>query len=467
MKDLVQSSLSRESLIEAKIATYKKAGINKVKVAVTDIDGVMRGKYVSLEKFEGILNGTGGFCDCVFGWDMNDVLYDNAKFTGWHTAYPDALYKIDLKSERMIPDEQVPFYLADFVGENGQSLHPICPRNVFKRVLQKAEDMGLGSNLAFEYEFFVFDETPQSVRDKNYQNLKPLTPGMFGYSVLRNSTQSDLFQDLMDYFQAMNVEIEGLHCETGPGVLEAAIKYGPALTSCDNANIFKTFSKVFFQKRQLMATFMAKSNVSLPGSGGHIHQSLFDAKSKKNLFFEAGQKHSMSPIMQSYLAGQMKYLKSFLALTSPTINSYTRLVKGFWAPTAIAWGIENRTAALRVIPGSEKSQRIEFRVAAADANPYLAAAAVLGAGLLGIEENLKLGDPLVGNAYEVQDKLPPDQQLPSNLSEAADNLEDSKVAKELFGAPFVDHFVSSRRWEVREYQKAVTDWQLQRYFEII
>jgi glutamine synthetase len=467
MKDFVQPDLIKENLIQAKIATYKKTGINKVKVAVTDIDGVMRGKYVSLEKFEGILHGTGGFCDCVFGWDTNDVLYDNAKFTGWHTAYPDALYKIDLKSERMIPDEQVPLYLADFVAGDGQSLHPICPRNVFKRVLQKAEDMGLGCNLAFEYEFFVFDETPQSVREKNYHNLKPLTPGMFGYSILRNSAQSDLFQDLMDYFGAMNVEIEGLHCETGPGVLEAAIKYGPALTSCDNANIFKTFSKVFFQKRQLMATFMAKSNVNLPGSGGHIHQSLFDAKTKKNLFHEAGQKYSMSPIMQSYLAGQMKYLKSFLALTSPTINSYTRLVKGFWAPTAIAWGIENRTAALRVIPGTEKGQRIEFRVAAADANPYLAAAAVLGAGLLGIQEKLKLGDPLVGNAYEVQDKLPPDQQLPSNLSEAADNLEESKVAKELFGAEFVDHFVSSRRWEVREYQKAVTDWQLQRYFEII
>ena len=290
---------------------------------------------------------------------------------------------------------------------------------------------------------------------------------MFGYSVLRNSAQSDLFRDLMDYFSAMIIEIEGLHCETGPGVLEAAIKYDSALVSCDNATIFKTFSKVFFQKRQLMATFMAKPNISLPGAGGHIHQSLYDVKTKKNLFFDGVQKHSMSPLMQSYLAGQMKYLKSFLALVSPTINSYSRLVKGFWAPTAVGWGVENRTTALRVIPGSEKAQRVEFRVAAADANPYLAAAAVLGAGLMGIQENLKLGAPLVGNAYEAQDKLPPEQQLPNNLGEAADNLEKSKVASDLFGADFVEHFVISRRWEVREYQKAVTDWQLQRYFEII
>ena len=175
----------------------------------------------------------------------------------------------------------------------------------------------------------------------------------------------------------------------------------------------------------------------------------------------------MSPLMQSYLAGQMKYLKSFLVMVSPTINSYARLVKGFWAPTAVSWGVENRTTALRVIPGSEKAQRVEFRVAAADANPYLAAAAVLGAGLMGIQEKLKLEAPLMRNAYEAQDKLPPEQQLPNNLSEAADNLEKSKVARDLFGADFVEHFIISRRWEVREYQKAVTDWQLQRYFEII
>jgi glutamine synthetase len=455
------------SAIEDKISDYKKAGVSKVKVAVTDIDGVMRGKYISLEKFESILKGTGGFCDCVFGWDVNDVLYDNAKFTGWHTAYPDALYKIDLSSERMISDEQVPFYLADFVGSDGQSAHPICPRNVLKRVLQKAESMGLGCNLAFEYEFFAFNETPESVREKNFHNLRPLTPGMFGYSVLRNSTQSDLFQDLMDYFAAMKIEIEGLHCETGPGALEAAIKYDHALVSADRAAVFKTFAKVFFQKRGLMATFMAKPNVNLPGAGGHIHQSLFDLKTKRNLFFEAGKKHSMSPLMQSYLAGQMKYLKSFLAMVSPTINSYSRLVKGFWAPTAVAWGVENRTTALRVIPGSEKAQRVEFRVAAADANPYLAASAVLAAGLLGIEEKLQLGEAITGNAYEAQDSFPKEQQLPNNLAEAADNLAESDAAKDIFGAPFVEHFVISRRWEVREYQKAVTDWQLQRYFEII
>lgn len=450
-----------------KIAEYRSNGINKVKIAVTDVDGIMRGKYLSLDKFESLMTGTGGFCDCIFGWDANDSLYDNAQFTGWHTAYPDALYRIDLTSERMLPDEKVPFFIADFVDKDGKSSHPICPRNVLKRVLKRLNDAGMGVNLAYEYEFFVFAETAHSVREKNYRDLKPLTPGMFGYSVIRNSVQSDLFQGMMDYFSAMNVEIEGLHCETGPGVLEAAIKYDSALNACDKANIFKTFAKVYLQKRDLMATFMARWNVSLPGLGGHMHQSLYDLKSEKNLFFDNKAKHGMSPLMQSYVAGQLKYMKGLLALVAPTINSYTRLVKGFWAPTAVAWGVENRTTALRVIPGSEKSQRVEFRVSAADANPYLAAAAVIGAGLLGIEEKLKLSAPIVGNAYEVQDTLPEEQQLPSHLSQAIHNLDRSKEAKDLLGKEFVEHFLTTRRWEVREYEKAVTDWQLQRYFEII
>lgn len=458
-------ALSKE--LQGKLTALRNDGHNKIKIAITDVDGVMRGKYVSLNKFESLIQGTGGFCDCVFGWDVNDVLYDNAKFTGWHTAFPDALYRIDANTERLIPDEKVPLFLADFVSGDGKSPHTICPRNILKRVIAMADKMGFGANLAFEYEFFLFNETPHSVREKNYQNLTPLTPGMFGYSVIRNSTQSELFTELMDYFSAMNVEIECLHCETGPGVIEVALKYGEALSSCDKANIFKTFSKVFMQKRNIMATFMAKWNLDLPGLGGHMHQSLFDKKTGKNIFYDADENYNMSPLMQKYVAGQIKYLKSFLCLCAPTVNSYTRLVKGFWAPTAATWGVENRTTALRVIPAGEKGQRLEFRVAGADANPYLTAAAMLGAGLMGIKENLKLSPPMTGNAYDEQDRLPEELQFPSNLSDSTDNLEKSNAARDLFGAEFVDHFVSSRRWEIRENEKAVTDWQLQRYFEII
>ncbi len=453
--------------VKDKLKEYNNKGINKVKVAITDIDGVLRGKYISLKKFESLFKDGGGFCDCVFGWDVADILYENpVKFTGWHTAYPDAKFKLDVSTERILPDENVAFFLADFVTD-GNDDHPVCPRKMLKRVLKKAEDMGFGVNLAFEYEFFLFDETPHSIREKNYRNLKPLTPGMFGYSVIRNSTYSDLFHDFMDYFSLMNVPIEGLHCETGPGVWEAAIEYDEALSSADKASLFKTFTKVFFQKRDVVPTFMARWNLEYPGQSGHIHQSLFDLKSNDSLFYDSKKENSMSTIMEHYVAGQIKYLKTFLALAAPTVNSYTRLVKGFWAPTASTWGVENRTTALRVIPGSEKSQRVEFRVGSADANPYLASAAMVGAGLLGIEQKLKLTAPVTGNAYEVQDSLPQEMQLSTCLKDSVDCLRNSTEARKIFGSEFVDHFISSREWEVMEHEKAITDWQLKRYFEII
>ena len=454
--------------IENKIKEYEARGAKRVKLAITDIDGVMRGKYISLKKFESVMQSSGGFCDCVFGWDVNDNLYENdVKFTGWHTAYPDAKFKIDISTERWLEEENVPFFIGEFVDSDEVSEHKICPRNLLKRVLKRAYDMGLDFNLAFEYEFFLFDETPHSVREKNYTNLTPLTPGMFGYSVLRNSTYSALFNEFMDYCSSLDMPIEGLHCETGPGVWEAAIEYDQALNACDQATLFKTFSKVFFQKREIMATFLARWSLDYPGQSGHIHVSPKCLKTGKNLFFDETNENHMSETMKHFIAGMVKYMKEFLPLTTPTINSYTRLVKGFWAPTAATWGIENRTCALRAITGSDKAQRVEYRVGAADANPYIAASAIIAAGLCGIEEKLELDSPVEGNAYEVQDSLSQELQLPTSLKDSTKNLANSERAMEMFGKDFVYHFVKTREWEVSEYEKAITDWQLKRYFEIV
>jgi len=265
----------------------------------------------------------------------------------------------------------------------------------------------------------------------------------------------------------MNFPLEGLHCETGSGVWEAALSVDDALEATDKAALFKTFSKAFFQKNNLIATFMAKWSMDFPGQSGHIHQSLYQNGNNQNIFYDQNKPNNMSDIMEKYVAGQIKYLKPFLSLCAPNINSYTRLIKGFWAPTASTWGVENRTAAHRVIGGSEKAQRVEFRVGAADANPYLAAAAVLGAGLLGIEANLKLPEPIKGNAYAIQDNLPDELQLPSNLQDSIFNLKRSEEAPLLFGKEFIEHFISTREWELREYNRTVNDWQLKRYFEII
>jgi len=456
------------SQASALVAKYKEEGIRRVKLGVTDIDGVLRGKYISLDKFESFADSTSGFCDCILGWDIDDQLYDNASFTGWHTAFPDALYRLELSTERRLKEEgNIPYFIGQFVANDGIGLHPICPRSRLSQVLDTAADMGFDPKLAFEYEFFVFNETAQSVRDKHYQNLTPLSPGNFGYSILRTNTYSDLFNEYMDYCIDMDFALEGLHCETGPGVWEGAIAVDSAMNAADKASLYKTFTKSFFQKREKIVTFMAKWSMDYPGQSGHCHQSLYDIESGKNAFYDANGENGMSTIQKQYVAGMQKYLRPLLAITSPTINSYTRLVKGAWAPTAATWGIENRTTALRVIPGSDSSQRVEFRIGSADANPYLVAAAILGAGLLGIKEQLKLGSPVVGNAYDIQDALPAEMQLPGNLRDATRDLERSNAAREIFGETFIDHFVASRDWEVREYERHVNDWQLKRYFENI
>lgn len=449
------------------IEQYRDEGIRRVKLAFTDIDGVMRGKYISLDKFASIAEGQSGFCDCVLGWDVNDQLYDNARFTGWHTAFPDALYRLDLATERRLKEEGgLPLFLAQFVDDDSGQ-HPICPRSRLQAVLNQAEAQGFGAKMAFEYEFFIFKETPQSAADKGYRDLVPLTPGNFGYSALRTFALSDLFNEFMDYCDDHNLALEGVHCETGPGVWEAALAVDDALEAADKASLFKTLTKAFFQKRGMMATFMAKWSMDYPGQSGHLHQSLFHLDSAGSAFFDAKDSMSMSPVMKQYVAGVEKFLPDLLAVVAPTINSYSRLVKGAWAPTAATWGLENRTCALRVIQGSEKAQRMEFKVGSADANPYLTAAATLGAGLKGIEGGLPLGEPVSGNAYEQQDDLAGDRQFATNLSDATRKFARSKVVEQIFGAAFQEHFSASREWEVREYERHVNDWQLTRYFEII
>jgi glutamine synthetase len=453
---------------EAVLDELRQRGTKRVKLGVADMDGILRGKYLSLDKFASVCGGSAGFCDCIFGWDSSDQLYDNASFSGWHKGFPDVPYRLDLGTMRWLPDEEnTPFFLGELLPPSGTDFHPICPRNLLKNVLAQAAQRGFEVRLAFEYEFFVFQETPESAREKGYRNLRPLTPGMFGYSVLRTSVNSGLAQEFQDYCDAMDMGLEGFHTETGPGVLEAAIRVAPALEGADKAVLFKTFAKVFLQKRGLMPTFMAKWSLDYPGQGGHVHQSLWDAKSGQPLFHAQDGRSGMSPLMENYVAGQLQHMRELTAMVAPTVNSYTRLVKGAWAPTTATWAVDNRTTAIRIVPGGEKSQRVEYRLAASDAHPYLAVAAQVASGLEGVDRKLSLGEPVAGNAYDMQSSLPTERQLPSTLREAAAVFGRSAMARRWFGDAFVDHFAASRDWETRQFERSVTDWELARYFEII
>jgi len=416
----------------------EERGMSHVKVGVFDMDGVMRGKYMGRDKFLGALKKGFGFCDVVLGWDSYDQLYDNVAYTGWHTGYPDAPVRILPESCREVPlEDNMLMFLAEF-AEGAEAL---CPRGVLRRVAARAREMGFEAMAACEYEFFVFEESPQSVREKHYRNLTPMAPGFFGYSVIRQSVQSDFYQELLALCEEMDFPLEGLHEETGPGVLEAAIAVAPVVDSADKAALFKTFTKVMAQKQDRIATFMARWSPDWPGQSGHIHMSLWD-KGGKSAFYDAKAEHNMTPVMRHFIGGQQALMPEFLALLAPTVNSFTRLVPGFWAPTDASWGIENRTCALRVIAGSAKAQRVEYRVAAADTNPYLGLAAALASGLWGIEHEIEPTKPVKGNAYDM--KFPARLKLPATLWEAAQHLRKSKPARELFGGDFVDHFAATR-----------------------
>ena len=448
------------------VAEIRASGAKKVKVAVSDIDGVLRGKYLHIDKFLGAAEpypgGGFGFCDVVLGWDMMDVTYDNTVATGWQHGFPDALARLDMNTARRVPwDDDVPFVLGEFVYADGTP-HAQCPRQVLKRVLKRAEKLGFKVMTGMEFEWFNFLETPQSWAAKKGVNPEPITPGMFGYSLLRMNQNRDFLNAIMDDMRAFGVPVEGLHTETGPGVYEAAIGFSEAMEQADRAILFKTGTKEIGAQFGIMPSFMAKPNQALPGCSGHIHQSLSDGKT--NLFYDARAERKMSPLFESYLAGQVACLMEFAPMIWPTINSYKRLVDGFWAPVKPTWGMDNRTASFRVIAGSPKATRLETRCPGADVNPYLAMAAVIAAGLHGVEKGLKLTTPPITGTNKGGEKVP---RAPRTLIETNRIFEKSSIARDWLGDGFVDHFARTRDWEWRQWLDAVTDYEMKRYFEII
>ena len=450
---------------EQQIKAYlQENDIQKIKFAFADIDGVLRGKVINPKKFLDGLKSGYGFCDVVFGWDSGDVLYDNTKLTGWQTGFPDQTCRIDLSTFRTVPwQDNIPFFLADFSKPTGNDL-AACPRSLLKRIAAECEAMGYHPEFAQEFEWFNFNETSQTLQDKQFKNIEPLTPGMFGYSILRTSQNNAFYNDLYDLLMQFNVPLEGIHTETGPGVYEGAIMRSHVVRAADRAILFKTAIKEIAYKHGVMASFMAKWNADLPGCGGHIHQSLWNKDLSDNLFYNEADANKMSELHKQYLAGQLYCLPHILPMYAPTVNSYKRLVEGAWAPTTLTWAVENRTTAFRVLNSSKDYTRLETRIPGADVNPYLAIAAALASGLYGIKHKLKLDTPqTVGNGYQNA----ANGRIAANLHDATLAMQNSSVAKELLGEAFVEHFTATRMWEWRQYAKAVTDWELKRYFEII
>ncbi|KDR73647.1 hypothetical protein GALMADRAFT_251423 [Galerina marginata CBS 339.88] len=462
---------------------------HKVKVAGIDVDGILRGKFMSKEKFLSAAKADGfGFCSVIFGWDIHDTVYSKELLiSNKANGYRDVIAVIDLLTFRRIPwENNVPFFLVSFLDPDTKEPLSVDPRGVLKIASERAEKLGYECFSGVEYEYFNFKETAQSVSQKNFTNLEPLTPGMHGYSLLRTQLNNDYFNDLFDRSLEFQVPIEGHHTETGPGVLETALAYTTALRMADNAILFKYTAKSVGMKHGVIPSFMAKPWGGLPGCSGHVHVSLRD-KQGRNIFavsdaeLKAGRADAayedtkfISQEAEWFLAGVLDGIADVMPTVVPTINGYKRLVGGeaFWAPNAVTYGYDSRAASIRIIsPPScpPAATRLEVRIPGADMNPYFALSAIFLLGLRGINKKLALPGPPISHFSPEDRSTGKIKMLPTSLESATIRMmrpESIARESEVFGNNFVDHYGGTREHEVKLWNEAVTNWEVERYLEL-
>lgn len=447
--------------------------IEYVKIGTPDIEGVYRGKRVAAQHFLNALEDGFAQCDVIFGWDIAENILPNLKVSNWEHGFADVLLRPDLSTFHLVPwEERVASCVCDIWTEHGEPF-PVSPRCVLSRVVERARSLGFEPLAAAELEFRFFRETMMSLRAKDYgPTLQPLNPGMNCYAISQASADDALLRRIASAMRDHGVEVEGYNREHGPAMYEMNLHYTDALTAADHTMLFKTGVKEICHQEGLTACFMAKWNDQEDGSSGHSHISLWDRARERNLFWDENAEGQMSGCMRHFLAGVLDRLPEMMAFYAPVINSYKRYVEGTWAPLNTTWGMENRTCAVRIIGSGKRAMRVENRVPGADANFYLVFAALLASGLFGIERKLALPARLDGNAYDptaIAQALASGQVRPlaRNLAAATDLLEGSEFARAYLGEEFVEHYVATRRWEVREHEKAVTNWERRRYLELI
>lgn len=454
INDLISSTdelKAVKSMIENNESTHSM-------VLFCDIDGVFRGKKIINNKLYKGFNEGIGFSDVVVGWDIEDSLYTSGILSNWNTGYGDIPLKLDINSGRINYLDNKSLF---FIGELKGRLDGVCPRGMLRKSINYAKEKGYFANVACEYEFVMLNETSLSVKEKQYKNLVPISSSVQAYSVLDSTLLSDLLNEILTTCNMMGVPIESIHPESGAGVYEVALEHSNPLSAADNASLFKMIVKFIAHKQGKLVTFLPKLEEGKAGQGGHIHISLNNLDGKR-VFYDENAPDKMSHIMKYFIGGLQHLIPELICMSVPTINGFKRLVPNYWAPTNTEWGIENRSCGIRVIGDDKNSLHIEYRVPGSDMNPYIAISSLLRAGIWGIENEVEPSAPSLGNAY-----IGGDNSLPGSLEEAVSLFKNSTIARELFGDVFVDHYSYSREWEVKQYAKHISSWELDRYFEKI
>ncbi|HEY2501127.1 MAG TPA: glutamine synthetase family protein [Mycobacterium sp.] len=434
-------------------------GVDTVIVAFTDMQGRLAGKRVSARLFVDEVAAHGAeCCSYLLAVDVEMNTVSGYAMSSWDTGYGDMVMMPDLTTLRLVPWlPNTALVIADLGWADGSAVI-VSPRAVLRRQLDRLAERGLVADVATELEFIVFDQSYRQAWADGYRGLTPASDYNIDYAILASSRMEPLLRDIRSGMQGAGLRFEAVKGECNKGQQEIGFRYDEAMVTCDNHAIYKNGAKEIADQHGKSLTFMAKYDEH-EGNSCHIHLSLRAADGSA-VFADDSRPYGMSPTFRSFVAGQLATLRELALLCAPNINSYKRFTDGSFAPTALAWGLDNRTCALRVV-GEGHNIRVECRVAGGDVNQYLAVAALIAGGLHGIERDLRLPEPCAGNAYE----NPSLQRLPATLAEAAALFETSALARDAFGDDVVAHYRNNARVELAAFNAAVTDWERMRGFE--
>ena len=453
MAPITPGRLSHDELLHL----IDSGAVDTVVLAITDMQGRLQGKRLDATFFaEDIAGGAVEGCSYLLASDVDMRTVDGFALTSWERGYGDLAFKADFSTLRHVPwHENTVIVFADVETVAGEPVAP-SPRQVLQAQVARLAERGWTGLTGTELEFIVFDDTYEQAWNSGYRDLTPANQYNVDYSLQGTSRIEPLLGRIRRSMRGAGMEVESVKGECNFGQHEIAFKYSPLVDKCDEHGLFKLGAKEIAAQEGVSLTFMAKYD-QREGNSCHIHLSLRDADD--NPVFAGSGAHGFSPVFEHFLAGQLAYSRELTMFLAPNINSYKRYVAGSFAPTALLWGIDNRTCAFRVV-GHGQSIRLECRTPGGDVNQYLAVSALVAAGLRGVEESLELTPAFVGNAYGSDAP-----RVPTTLAEAADLFERSAVARSAFGDEVVEHYVHAAHVEIDTFNATVTDWERYRGFE--
>ncbi|KEJ88512.1 glutamine synthetase family protein [Sulfitobacter donghicola] len=434
--------------------------IDTVLACIVDMQGRLMGKRLVAQFFVDSGWEETHCCNYLLATDLEMATPEGYASTSWESGYGDYIMKPDLGTIRLAPwQDGCALVLCDVLDHHTHKEVPFSPRAMLKAQIARLEEQGLSPVTATELEFFLFKGTHDEIFANGFRDLTPISNYNEDYHIFQTSKEEYVMRPVRNALYAMGLPIEGSKGEAEVGQEEINIKYADALLTADHHTLAKHAVKEIAHQHGVAATFLPKWHQDRVGSASHVHQSLW--KDGQNLFHDPSREIGKSELMDHYIAGLMKYAHDYTYFLAPYVNSYKRFAKGTFAPTQVVWSVDNRTAAYRLCGADSKSIRIEIRTPGADMNPYLAQAAILAAGLKGIEEKLPLSEPFKGDAYANDEE----RHIPRNLRDAREALLASDMLKDAFGAEVITHYARAAEVEIEEHERVVTDWEIRRGFE--